>query len=208
MIQETNKHIQKTNKQSLSDDSGRQGLMPRRTALRSLLLAAGGTFLLPSCLQSDRKVSIPLNNIRLSGSDERMLAVIVETIIPKTDTPGARELGVNEFVCVMVDDCSGPEAQQRFMKGFSSLDAMAGELYNRSFEECGREDRVQILTHAEEGKYQDELNAFVKQVKELTVQGYLKSQYVMSNLLKYELVPGRFRGSAPVNEKILTAQNG
>lgn len=180
----------------------------RREALRSLLIAAGGTLMLPSCFQGDKKVSIPLGNISVSGPQEELLALIVDTIVPPTGTPGAAELGVHQFVLVMIDDCSGTEEQERFLKGFDAIENKAKEVFGKRFDKCSSEERLELLTGAEAGKYDEGLNSFVKQVKAYTVQGYLKSQYVMSNLLKYELVPGRFRGSVPVNEKNGMVQNG
>jgi hypothetical protein len=34
--------------------------------------------------------------------------------------------------------------------------------------------------------------------KALTINGYMTSKYVMTNITKYELVPGRYNGFAPV----------
>jgi hypothetical protein len=185
-------------------------MIQRRAALKNLLLIAGGTMLLPSCLNSDRKVSIPLNNLQISADDEELLAEIAETIIPKTNTPGAKELGVHQFVLVMVDDCSSREEQQAFSNGMKLVNKVSKEKYGKPFVKCTPEQRQQLLTKIDANEFEADksLNEFFSQTKRYTIQGYLKSQYVMSNLLVYELVPGRFHGSVPVSDKTRLVQNG
>jgi hypothetical protein len=41
---------------------------------------------------------------------------------------------------------------------------------------------------------------FVKLVKNITIQGYLNSEYVMTNLRIFEFVPGRYHGCVPVKK--------
>ncbi len=182
--------------------------MERRVALKNLLVIAGGTILLPSCLHQDQKVSIPLNHIKVSGEQEALLGEMVETIIPKTDTSGAKELGVHQFVLVMIDDCTKEEDQQKFIKGLDEVNSLAQKQFNNSFIKCKPGEREQLLQRMEKKEFGEDVTSFYERLKKLTIQGYLKSQYVMTNLLKYELVPGRFHGSHPVTAKTVFVQNG
>lgn len=182
--------------------------MQRRTALKNLLIIAGGTVLIPSCVQEDRKASIPLDHLNLSADQEALMAEIAETIIPKTDTPGAKELGVHQFVLVMVDDCYEKDDQANFMKGLKAMNDVSKKEYNNSFVKCTPQQRQELLTRIDKQEIKGDVLGFFPLMKELTVQGYMKSQYVMSNLLVYELVPGRFNGSFPVKDKKRLEQNG
>ena len=67
--------------------------MNRRTALRNVVIISAGASLLPSCLSKD-KVSIPLKNISLTGSQEKMLAELADSegIIP----PDFQPVGIDE----------------------------------------------------------------------------------------------------------------
>jgi hypothetical protein len=182
--------------------------MQRRTALKNLLIVAGGTMLLPSCVQQDKKVSIPLDNLKLSAQEEELLAQITETIIPATDTPGAKALGVHQFVLTMMDDCADKEKQDDFMKGLNEVNDLSKKQYNNSFIKCTPQQQLELLTHIDKKEFDGKVNDFFKAAKRLTIQGYTKSKYVMSNLLVYELVPGRFHGSFPVKDKKRFEQNG
>jgi hypothetical protein len=134
------------------------------------------------------------------------MAEIVETIIPTTDTPGAKEIGVHDFVLTMVSDCYGKDVQQEFYSGLIQLEKTTQAKYKKSFKDCDLAQRTEILNQLENksklGK--DGEIKFFPLVKGLTIQGYLNSEYVMKNLVKFELVPGRFDGSFPVKTKVIS----
>lgn len=182
--------------------------MQRRTALKNLLLFAGGTMLLPSCLHEDKKASIPLDHIKLSAEQEQLLAEIAETFIPKTDTPGAKELGVHQFAITMLDDCYDKETQDKFMKGLGEINKLSEKAFGKSFIESSSAQREQLLARIEKKEFGEDVLPFYSTMKNLTIQGFVKSKYVMSNLLVYELVPGRFHGSFPIKNVTRFQQNG
>ncbi len=78
--------------------------MTRREALRNCFIITVGTALLPSCMQKD-KASVALKNLEVNTDQEKLIAELSETIIPKTDTPGAKDVYAHLFVLKMVDDC-------------------------------------------------------------------------------------------------------
>jgi Gluconate 2-dehydrogenase subunit 3 len=174
--------------------------MQRRTVIKNFIYIAGGALLLPSCLQEQQGASIPLKNLRMNGDQEKMLAEVVGTIIPTTDTPGAKDLGVHQFAMIMMDDCHSKEDQEAFVKGLDEVDKLAKKKYNNSFIKSSVPQREELLTAIEKKQGSGEEQKFYKMVKNLTIQGYLNSKYVMTNINKYELVPGRFKGCVPVTQ--------
>lgn len=176
--------------------------MKRRAAIRYLLIVTGGCTLLPSCLSESKKVSISLKNLDINSDQEKLLAEIVDTIIPQTDTPGAKELGVHLFVLKMLDDCYGEEQQNNFVKGLKYLEDNTERSHGRSFVNCTLAQRERILKSIEnkEEQYTTEVSEFYKLMKQKTIQGYLNSKYVMTNLIVYELIPGRYDGYFPVKK--------
>lgn len=182
--------------------------MQRRAAIKNLLLLAGGTALLPSCLHQDKKAAIPLNHLKISAHQESLLAEIAETIIPKTDTPGAKELGVHQFALTMVDDCYEKEKQESFLKGLDEVNDLSKKQFNTTFLKATPQQRQELLTKIDKKEFEGKVTDFYPKMKGLTIQGFMKSKYVMSNLLVYELVPSRFNGSFPVKDKKRLEQNG
>jgi len=159
-------------------------LMDRRTALKQMFIVAGGIMIATSCDFSSKAPTIQLNNVKLNLDDEQLLAELVEAIIPKTDSPGAKELNLHLFVMKMLDDCTSPEDQHKFTEGLKA----ASKLKGKTLEE------QQAYLKALPGD-----DVFFKILKRRTIQGYKNSEYVMKNKLVYELVPGRYNGAAKID---------
>lgn len=170
--------------------------MDRRASIRTMLYIAGGTLVLPACFRQSGRPSIELVNLKVSDDDEALLERLVETFIPETDTPGGKALLLHLFVLKMVDDCHGPEDQRSFEEGLRAFTGWAREELNAPFMEAGKNDREALLARIDEAG--DPAGKFFSLVKRRTTQGYMNSQYVMTNLIKYELVPGRYNGYFPM----------
>lgn len=164
------------------------------------MIISAGAGLLPSCLQQDN-TSITLKNISLSGSQEKMLAELAETIIPKTKNfIGAKDLKAHEFVLTMVDDCFSPEDQQKFKEGLKSFDKLSHDKFGQLFTSYTSKQKHALLTDIENKKDipEDALN-FYGTVKRYTVQSFTSSKEYMTDVRKYKLVPGsNFKGCVPV----------
>ncbi|SFB94270.1 Gluconate 2-dehydrogenase subunit 3 [Parapedobacter composti] len=167
----------------------------RRTALRNFLFIAGGSLILPACFRESGKASIALSNITVSEKDEELLAALVETLIPATDTPGGRELLLHLFVLKMVDDCHNPDEQRAFSEGLSSFAGWSVRELGGDYADADQERRLALLSRVEESG-NGAIKQFMGITKRRTIQGYMNSQYVMTNLVKYELIPGRYNGYA------------
>lgn len=163
-------------------------MINRRTAIRQVMILAGGMALVPSLLKASGGPSIALRNLVLSGKEENLMASVAEIIIPKTQTPGARDLNLHLFVMKMVDDCYDEGSQQRFLRGlkvFSGLDAAALK---------------ELVVSVNSGKAvaDEDAKYFYRVMKQQTINGYMNSKYVMTNLIVWELVPARYNGYFPV----------
>ncbi len=185
--------------------------MERRTALKQLVILTGGVMLLPSCVREVRQVSIALKNIVITADQEDLLAEFVETLIPTTDTPGAKALGVHQFVLRMVDDCYETENQQEFTSGLEQVERIAKKRFNNSFLAIKPEERKTLLTDLDQNSAneflalapdeKDNTKAFYTLVKRHGVQGYLSSQFIMTEVLVHTMIPGRFDGCIEIKDK-------
>lgn len=177
--------------------------MKRRTALRSLALLAGGALTLPAWASGWEAASLsPLPASLADAGQAALLGELVETIIPASDTPGARELGVHQYILTMLADCYDKPAQARFMQGLQELDQLVKAGYGKAFGDCPAAQRLEILQGREAAArlLPPEQEAFFPFLKSMTIQGYLNSAYVMRDVYHYELVPARFHGCVPVKQ--------
>ncbi len=170
--------------------------MKRRNVLKSMAVAVGGAVALPSWASQWAAEQLPTHSF-LSNATSTLLATVVETIIPKTDTPGATDLGIGPFVEKMVADCYSKTVQEHFAKGLMQVDALAQTRYNKGFVQCDTAQKIAVLK-AFENHSDTQLKEFYGLVKQLTILGYMNSEYVMNNITHYEMVPGRFHGCVPV----------
>ena len=159
--------------------------MDRRQVIRHFLVVGAGLAFMPSCVYKDGKVSIQLQSIQINPDQESFLKQLAYAIIPPTDTPGAAELGSHLFALKMVDDCFEKQEQDKFMAGLKKLQ--------------GKEPDPAALMSAAEQEKDEEAIAFMKAYRRLVIQGYTQSEYVMTNLLPYQLVPGKYYGCVPVD---------
>ncbi|PWJ59389.1 gluconate 2-dehydrogenase subunit 3-like protein [Dyadobacter jejuensis] len=170
--------------------------MERRTAIRQMALAAGTIVSLPTWAKGWKKADLHTTSF-LNTELYQVLEVAVEAIIPETDTPGAGEIGVGAFVALMVKDCYDTAVQNNFSKGLAEIEASSKSRFNKSFSALQQSDKLQVLKSFEKGSDKDQ-KSFIGLLKNLTIQGYMNSEYVMTNLTHYEMVPARYHGCVPV----------
>jgi len=182
--------------------------MNRRTVIKNLALIIGGAALLPSCLQEKGKSVVRLKNVDISADQETLVGDIAETIIPKTNTPGAKDLLVHLFVLKMLDDCYTKQDQQDFITGIGQFTDATEKQYDKAFAELDVKSREALLLDIEKDgkdpkgtKYPAQLKTFYKVVKTQTVNGYTNSQYFMTKQVVYELIPGRWNAHFPYKQK-------
>ncbi|WP_341939702.1 gluconate 2-dehydrogenase subunit 3 family protein, partial [Marinimicrobium sp. C2-29] len=79
-------------------------MMNRRDLLKLITAATGtamigGTGALAGCAYTDEDKA---KSYRFTERDVQVLDELAETILPRTDTPGAKDAGVGEFMTVFV----------------------------------------------------------------------------------------------------------
>ncbi|TGN61567.1 gluconate 2-dehydrogenase subunit 3 family protein [Paracoccus liaowanqingii] len=82
--------------------------------------------------------------------DAAFLDEVAETLIPATDTPGAKEAGVGAFMTQYVSDCFDAEEQAVFREGMEALQADAQDRFGKPFADLTGDERQQMLQAAHE----------------------------------------------------------
>jgi Gluconate 2-dehydrogenase subunit 3 len=175
--------------------------MNRREALSSVALLLGGTLLGSQAFLSGCKTN-NTDLVAFTPEDIAFLNEVAETILPKTDTPGAKEAKVGEFMTVIVKDCYKPEEAKVFMAGMVALqfkDAKAK--IGKAFMEASAAERHTLLValDAEQKAFQEkkkpeELPHYFRMMKELTLWGFFTSEIGATKALRYVAVPGKYEG--------------
>lgn len=181
--------------------------MNRRSALKDAVVLAGGIVFLPSCSFDSDQVIAAYKNLNIKESQEKLLIEIVDTIIPKTDRPGAKDLKVHEFVLIMVNDCLEKSDQEMFIKSLDQIELITKNHFKKSFIKIDHLNREVILRKIQEETVSDlknynskDLKTFLTIAKELTIKGYMSSKYILTEVFPYKLVPGDFKACITIDQ--------
>ncbi len=170
--------------------------MHRRELLKTLTGIFGMAVTLPSWANGWTSTGLSGPDL-LSKEQKRLLSDLVDTILPKTDTPGASDLGVQHFVELMVQDCFEKPVQEQLGAGLVRLDKEAQNRFGRGFSTLQSGQKLDLVKSLA-GKKDSEESAFLNSVRNLTIQGYTSSEYFMTNVTKYELIPARYHGCVDI----------
>jgi Gluconate 2-dehydrogenase subunit 3 len=172
--------------------------MTRRDAIRRAAMIVGGSIAFPDLLRAWEYPAIENPHFRMSAAMDELLAEVAETIVPTTDTPGAKAAGVVPVIKKIVADCLESADQNRFFTGLESIDGKASGLLKKGFTACSAAERLQVLQAVEQDYTADKTaHAYWMQIKGLVVSTYFTSEIGCTQALRYEPVPGRYDGSAP-----------
>jgi hypothetical protein len=175
--------------------------MNRRLLLKNFVVISAGTAFLPSCFQGNDQSPLALKNISLGNKDVDTLAAISDTILPATDTPGAKDVGAHLFALMMIDDCFDAARQQKFIKGLEEFKEHINKKSGKAFVANSPVEKTALLKGMQnKNEVTENAGFFYKTMKSLTIQAYTSSQYFLTKVHAYKLVPGKFYGCVPVKK--------
>src|SRR5271165_2419481 len=124
--------------------------MNRREALQ--LLATSAAFqlaprtLLVALREARALVETPAAARTLDAHQTATVSAIAELILPRTDTPGATDVGTTAFIDLILTEWSGEPERTRFLAGLADVDARAKALFSHDFVGCSIAQQAEILT--------------------------------------------------------------
>lgn len=143
----------------------------------------------------------------LSQEQGILISQVAEIIIPKTDTPGAKDVGVPGFIDTMLKDVYKKEDQDSYMASLKEFEDAAKKEYGDPFIELDPKKQEAFVKkmHDEAVKAEKETTPapkrpFILATKELTMLGFFTSKPGASEVLQYEAVPGSYKGCIPLSE--------
>jgi gluconate 2-dehydrogenase gamma chain len=184
--------------------------MDRREALKRTAWIMGGAVSAPAIMGILKgcaaKPTIDWTPVFLSSEQGALISQLSEIIIPKTDTPGAKDVGVPGFIDQVVKECYKKEDQDKFLTEMKAFDDEAKKEYGDPFLELDAEQQAAFVkkVHDAAVKLEDvgtpPQRPFILAVKELTMLGYFTSEPGATQVLQYNPVPGAYKGCVPVSE--------
>lgn len=191
-------------------------MIDRRELLKRVAYLMGGAISAPAVfgvLQgcSPKKPSGNWTPEFFTPEQGAIVAEVAEILIPRTDTPGAKDVGVPGFIDTMLKDCYAKKDQDRYLSGLEQFDARARESHGKSFVDLDSRQQVALVREfhdaavkaANDREHTDDERdnrPFILMTKELTMLGYFTSEIGATQILQYVAVPGPYQGCVPVKE--------
>jgi hypothetical protein len=149
-----------------------------------------------------RRLAGPIQAGRaLSAERMALVTALADTILPRTDTPGAIEVGVPEFVDLLVAEWYPEDQKRDLLAGLDALDARARTELGKPFAELdpagGGRAAIVGAVDGKDGPADSAEGAY-KRLKEAIVFGYLTSKQIGPLINRTPIIPGRFDGCVPV----------
>lgn len=196
---------------ALDRDGAHDGDISRREAVRRMTVLAGGALssstvaaLLGGC-ETTGTATAEWTPAVLDAPRLEKLTVVVDAILPRTDTPAASDVGVPGFIDRVLDDYAEPEERIRVLEGLDGLDDASRDATGVAFLEADPDRQVELLTaldaesvRAREDGY--EPLPFFATIKEWTLLGYYTSRAGATQELQWLAMPGRWDADVPLSE--------
>lgn len=179
----------------------------RRTYLKSIL-GLGLLGISSSSLFKWFELHKAVNPKELWNKSE-LIAELVDLIIPATDTPGAKQAMVHEYIIRVLTNCNSILVQNKFLLGLEDVEDRAMRTYGRKFMHCTIAEKGEIyeslISHV--GYSISILNKisnkvlkepFIVKLRDLTVEGYCLSKLGATEGLAYDYIPGTYQSCIPL----------
>jgi gluconate 2-dehydrogenase gamma chain len=188
--------------------------MNRREALRQVAWLMGGAISAPAVLGvlkgCSARQGIDWKPVFFSEEQGALVAEVAEIIIPRTDTPGAKDVGVPAFIDVMLKEVYPKKDQDRFIAGLKVFDDEAKRLHDKPFMKLATDERLELVRRLHESAAAEERDMtvppaqlerpFILMVRELTLLGFFTSQDGATKVLQHVAVPGAFQACVPLDQ--------
>lgn len=180
-------------------------MLNRRDAIRGLALTVGAAATGWAGRAAAATAPLAWTPTALTMDQARLLDVVAELIIPATDTPGAREAGVPQFIDrALANYCEKWQVEQ-LKGGLTRMDVDARAAHGDVFVALAPDRQVELLTRYDEeaaaGRRQTPGQShFFPALEDLVTVGYFTSEPGATMALRYDPVPGEYHGCVPLSE--------
>lgn len=184
------------------NEGERAGGLTRREAIERVVLLLGVAIspsILAGALQAQPGLAraVEAKPEFLSAPQFAAVSAMAERILPRSETPGAIDVGVPAFIDLMIGKFMTGAERQIFMAGIVELEAKARARASVDFARMTPAAQDALLKEVATLS-QNREKTFFHQLKELTLLGYFTSETVGKNFLHYDPIPGRFDACIPL----------
>ncbi len=140
---------------------------------------------------------------------QALIADLAETIIPATDTPGAKEAMVHITLITLIKETADRKTQNNFIDGLKSAEHYSNSHFNKSFSALLPAQQREVVIHfRDEGKNYSGILGKIKNkfagksffhiLKEYSTIAFCTSKSGATKTLAYDFIPGAYHSCMPL----------
>ena len=158
-----------------------------------------GVALAPEWLEFAVRAQTPAARTYLTPAHGSVLSAAAERILPRTDTPGAIDVGVPAFIDRFYGEFMSPADRELLVSVLDEIERAAATAHTASFAAltAAQQDTVlRSIATAQQGTTPSSFGL----LRTVTVLGYFTSEEVGRRVLHYDPVPGAYDGCVPIDQ--------
>jgi len=141
----------------------------------------------------------------LDTDQVNLIAELAETIIPKTDTPGAKDALVHRFIDSQLAGYMTKEDKTSFVEGLQGIDELSKSIGGKGFVDADEGLRTQVMDalvkdaddhYAAKKQGPPTFDALVGLVK----NAFFNSEVAAKEVMRYDPSPGEYIGCYPLEK--------
>jgi hypothetical protein len=124
---------------------------------------------------------------------------MAERILPRTNTPGALDVGVPSFIDLAYGQFMTAAEKKTLIEGLAAADTVTQSTHRASFASATADQQDAVLRNLANASA-GQADSFFPLIRQATIVGYFTSEEVGKKVLHYDPVPGRFDPCVPTSD--------
>ena len=145
------------------------------------------------------RAQAPAAKSYLTSAQGAIVAAVADRILPRTDTPGAADVGVPAFIDRLYGEYMSADERKLLISGLDEIESAARAAHATSFPALTTEQKDGVLQRVAASQEGRDPSSFAL-IRSATVVGYFTSEQVGRNVLHYDPVPGGYDGCVPIEQ--------
>lgn len=151
----------------------------------------------------------------LNPHQSATVKTMAELILPRTNTPGATDIGAVEFIDLILTEWCDDHERAHFLRGVDDVNSRSQNLFGKDFIDCSPLQQSDILIALGEAMLEDKQREetgrhvatpqepnFYSVLRRLTLTAYYTSEAGATQELHFEVIPDHYQGcdTMPANQ--------
>lgn len=122
-----------------------------------------------------------------------LIVDVTERIIPRTDTPGAKDANVVSYIHSRLKNFATPEEQSKMMEKLGLFNSMSESKFQKQYNDLPEGEKIQIMEMMQEEASKADDHVF-NELKRETMVGFFTSEVGATQVLRHDPIPGAYNG--------------